>query len=110
MLTQEERERVIEIMLGQEKVISLLYDKPSGQQGSGEIDTMPNNELAEYYAQMGIDHAGMMDANEVVDVNQLPFANHEQLIEAMMQDDPHASSSNNLSGVKIATQLNKLQT
>ena len=27
LLSQEERERVIEIMLGQEKVIALLYDK-----------------------------------------------------------------------------------
>lgn len=27
-LTQEERERVIELLLGQDKVISLLYDQP----------------------------------------------------------------------------------
>ena len=27
-LNQEERERVIEILLGQEKVVALLYDRP----------------------------------------------------------------------------------
>jgi len=27
-LTQEERERVIELLLGQDKVIKLLYDQP----------------------------------------------------------------------------------
>jgi hypothetical protein len=28
-LTQEERERVIELLLGQDKVIELLYDRPT---------------------------------------------------------------------------------
>lgn len=31
-LTQEERERVIELMLGQDKVIALLYDRPTQDQ------------------------------------------------------------------------------
>lgn len=31
-LTQEERERVIELLLGQDKVIALLYDRPTQDQ------------------------------------------------------------------------------
>ena len=57
---------------------------------------------------MGIDHDGMMEAGDGIDINQGPFTNHQQLIEAMMQDDPHGDSLNNLSGIKIAKSLNKL--
>lgn len=33
--TQEERERIIEILLAQDKVINLLYDRPQGQALNG---------------------------------------------------------------------------
>ena len=39
-LTQEERERVIEILLGQDKVISLLYDRPPGAAAGGSNPEM----------------------------------------------------------------------
>lgn len=70
---------------------------------------MPNTELAEYYAQMGIDHPGMVDTGmqDGIDIGQQPFASHQQLIEAMMQEEAHIDSEN-LNGVKIANQLNKL--
>lgn len=36
-LTQEERERVIELLLGQDKVIALLYDKHETKQFNGDV-------------------------------------------------------------------------
>lgn len=36
-LSQEERERVIEILLGQDKVISLLYDRPPAAANNAEV-------------------------------------------------------------------------
>ena len=65
---------------------------------------MQNEELAEYYAQMGIDHGAFME--DGLDIGGPPFANHEQLIDAMMADEPN-STGQNFSGVKIAS-LSKL--
>jgi len=45
-LTQEERERVVEILLGQDKVISLLYDRPPASaavDGAGVAMEDPNH-------------------------------------------------------------------
>ena len=39
-LSQEERERVIEILLGQDKVISLLYDRPPAAAAGGSHPEM----------------------------------------------------------------------
>ena len=78
ILNQEERERVIEIMLGQEKVISLLYDKKLN--GDGQPATNNNNqELMNYYAQLGLPVQD--DLLDEADLGSL----QGQFIEQMMQ-------------------------
>ena len=40
-MSQEERERVIELLLGQDKVIKLLYDQPEPKMGQNGGDYPP---------------------------------------------------------------------